>query len=179
MTIEATPSYFPQSTNYVNTSIVKPATPDVIVFDNSNVPIDQMTDLLFENIGGQEIITIARNDIVNGQKISYSPIKNLSELAKRYGSFSLFVLPNTSETYFKNFSINLTDNTPEYGNGTGPLVYALGTSGITAEQKLWKQTQYIDETTGDLVVNVVSMASNNQVEIQILSGGIPFGDILY
>ena len=48
---------------------VKPATPDIILFDNESVPIEVMTDLIFENIGGQELINIVRSDIVNGQNV--------------------------------------------------------------------------------------------------------------
>jgi hypothetical protein len=61
----------------VQAAPVKTATPDIVLFDDSALPIEVMTDLIFENIGGQELISITRSDIVNGQKISYQPIKNL------------------------------------------------------------------------------------------------------
>jgi len=59
---------------------IKIATPDIVQFDESAIPVDAMTNLLFENIGGQEILGVARNDIVNGQDVSYNLISNLKTL---------------------------------------------------------------------------------------------------
>ena len=57
---------------------VKIATPDLLIFGEQAVAIEIMTDLIFEDIGGFELATISRHDLVNGQKVSYSPIKNLT-----------------------------------------------------------------------------------------------------
>ena len=48
---------------------VKSATPDIVLFNDDTVPIETMTDLIFEKIGGQELINIARSDTINGQKL--------------------------------------------------------------------------------------------------------------
>jgi len=56
---------------------------DTILYNDDSLPIEIMTDLIFENIGGQELINIARNDTVNGQTIIYQPIKNLTEGSRR------------------------------------------------------------------------------------------------
>ena len=50
---------------------------DTILLNDETTPIEVLADLIFENIGGQELINIARNDTVNGQKVIYQPIKNL------------------------------------------------------------------------------------------------------
>ena len=105
-------------------SAVRVATPDLILFNESPVPVDLMADLLFEDIGGQEIISIARNDIVNGQELSYSLIGNLNGLQRRYNSNNIFSLPDTIEKYFSNFSIRFDIHVPE--EGTGPLLYYVG-----------------------------------------------------
>jgi hypothetical protein len=60
-----------------NTSSIKIATPDIMIGKDEVVPIETMTNLIFEDIGGQEIINISRADLVNGQKVVYQPIKNL------------------------------------------------------------------------------------------------------
>ena len=41
---------------------VKPATTDIILYKDETTPIELMTDLIFENIGGQELINIVRAD---------------------------------------------------------------------------------------------------------------------
>jgi len=69
-------------------SSVKIATQELIDIIDDATPADQkietMTNLLFEDIGGQEIISIIRNDIVNGQNITYQPIKNVTSLYYQY-----------------------------------------------------------------------------------------------
>lgn len=84
---------------------VKPATPDLILFDDAEIPLEFITDLLFEQIGGKEIINIARNDIINGQSVSYSLIANSSSLARQYNPNNIFRVPGTSAEFFENFSI--------------------------------------------------------------------------
>lgn len=54
---------------------IKTAQPDIILFE-SDLPSSQaMIDLVLEDIGGQELINIARSDTINGQNITYQPIK--------------------------------------------------------------------------------------------------------
>jgi hypothetical protein len=84
--LTATPASPQPEPVMVQAAPVKTATPDIVLFDDSALPIEVMTDLIFENIGGQELISITRSDIVNGQKISYQPIKNLSSIQQQYNS---------------------------------------------------------------------------------------------
>jgi hypothetical protein len=140
---------------------IKIATPDIILENNEAIPQEMMIDLTFENIGGQEIIGIARNDLVNGQKVVYQPIKNLIDINFQYNSKNIISLENTSQNYFDNFPIKLDSKVPAIGKGPGGKFV------------------YLDETTGDLVVNVVNLADDEQVEIQILTTGSLLDDTIY
>ena len=66
-----------------------------------------MTDLIFENIGGQELINILRSDIINGQNISYQPIKNLTNLYFQYNPQNILALQDTDSNYFKKIPYKL------------------------------------------------------------------------
>jgi len=132
---------------------VKTATPDIVLFDDSALPIEVMTDLIFENIGGQELISITRSDIVNGQKISYQPIKNLSSIQQQYNSNNILGLQQTSDKFFAGFSIKLEDKIPEVGNG------------INGENI------YFDESTGDLIIEFINLNNDEQIETQITVNG--------
>jgi hypothetical protein len=135
------------------TSAVKVATPDIILFDDETVPIEIMTDLIFENIGGQELINIARGDIINGQKITYQPIKNISDIERQYNPNNIVGLQNTSDTYFANFPIQIKDKIPNAGSGpNGEYVY-------------------FNSINNDLTIDVVNMQNDEQVEIQIGTDG--------
>jgi hypothetical protein len=148
-------------------SAVKVATPDLILFNDSAVPVDVMADLLFEDIGGQEIISIARNDIVNGQEVSYNLIGNLNGLQRRYNSKNIFSLPDTIEKYFSNFSIRFDTHVPEEGTGPGGArVYIL-----TEDTAISRR--------GDLIIDVINMETNERVDIEVLRSGTPLGDTIY
>ena len=132
---------------------VKTAPIDTILFNDDSVPIEIMADLIFENIGGQELINIARNDTVNGQNIVYQPIKNLTAIQQQYNPNNIVSLQATSDKYFQNFSIKFDNKVPD--NPTGPN----------------GQHVYIDPTTGELVVEAVNMEADEQIEIEITISG--------
>jgi len=132
---------------------VKTAPIDTILFDDAAVPIEIMSDLIFENIGGQELISIVRSDIVNGQKVSYQPIKNLSSIQQQYNPNNILGLQQTANRFFAGFSIKLEDKIPEVGNG------------------LNGENVYFDESTGDLIIEFVNLSNDEQIETQITVNG--------
>lgn len=206
--LEAVPS-LPQPASFQGTTekAIRVATPDLILFDEEGFPVDMMLDLIFEQIGGQEIINIARNDIINGQKISYSLISNADKINNAYNTKNIFSVPNTLDSFFKNFAIRLEIHVPE--EGTAPLLYYVGelasrisegceeypiinrkTNELIAcyanllearnsleELSPPRDTVYID-TAGGLVVDVTRMGVNERVEIQVLNSGQVLSDIL-
>lgn len=159
MAIDAVPNS--PSINSVDiSSAIKPASPDIILFDSDSLPIEIMTDLIFEDIGGQELINIARNDTINGQNIVYQPIKNLAYVFSKYNSKNIVPLQDTSDSFFANFSIKLEDYLPIEGNGPGG------------------QSVYID-SEGNLVVEIVNAQPDEQIQIEILNTGELFDGTIY
>ena len=71
----------PESYSTTADANIKVASPDIILISNESLPIELLTDLIFENIGGREILNIARSDTINGQDILYQPISLYSKLA--------------------------------------------------------------------------------------------------
>jgi hypothetical protein len=155
--VDSTPLIPSSSQSYTSSTPPPPpaktAPIDTVLFDDDSVPIEVMTDLIFENIGGQELINIARNDIVNGQKISYFPIKNLTSIQQQYNPNNIISLQSTSDKYFANFPIDIDKKIPNEGNGPN------GTN------------VYIEESTGDLIIETINIESDEQVDIQIAISG--------
>ena len=143
---------------------IKIATPDIILENDAQIPIEVMTDLIFENIGGQEIINIARHDAINGQEIAYQAIKNLKDISSQYNSKNIIGLENTSDNYFKNFSIKLEEKVPSQGSGPESSGYP---------------SVYLEPETGNLVIDVINMQSDEQVEIQVMVTGNLINDTIY
>lgn len=171
MATEATPQIPNPNNNTTKNAPVKIATPDLILFSDETVPIDVMTDLVFEDIGGQELINISRNDLINGQDVVYKPIKNLSAIFFQYNPQNILALQKTSESYFKNFPIKLGDKIPECGTG-----YTLDQNGNQVPNC---KIVYTDPIDGSIVINVINMGTEEQVEVQILQQGIVLSGTIY
>jgi hypothetical protein len=143
------PSYTPPITP---SQKIKVATPDIILFDDASVPIEVMTDLIFEDIGGHELINIARFDTINGQNISYQPIKNLSLINQQYNPNNIVGLQKTSNLYFSGFAIKLEDKIPRLTNSPD------------------NNPVYMD-SLGNIVVEAINLNIDDQIEIQIIVSG--------
>jgi hypothetical protein len=140
---------------------IKVAIPELIMIASDEVPIETMTDMVFGDIGGHEIISVSRNDLVNGANISYQMVKDLQEMAIEYNPKNIIALPESSETYFNNFTIKLDKHIPAVGNGVDG------------------QNVYFDELTGDLIIEVVNMTPGDNIEVEFITSTSLFGDTIY
>lgn len=137
----------------------KIATPDIIL--ESTIEAPSVQALFLEGIASKELISIVRNDVVNGKATTYSPIKNLSSLGIVYGPKTLIPLQDASDTFFDNFPIKLEQKVPDVGTGPfGNIVY-------------------IEPETNDLIINVINLADDEKVEVQILRRGEFLDDTIY
>lgn len=132
---------------------IKTATPENILWDTAVMPVEILTDLIFENIGGKELLSLTRHDTVNGDNVSNQLIKNLTFLNQEYSSKKIISLQNTSDKYFSNFSIKLDSKIPFEGNG--PLGSNI----------------YTDSQTQDIVIELVNLEVDERLEVQIGIGG--------
>lgn len=138
---------------------VKSSTPQYILYDESNTNSEIIVDLLFENLSSHELVNIARNDNINGQKFFYNPIKNLVNIQAQFNPNNILRLQDTSEEYFKKYPIKLDDKIPNQGNGVnGTNVYF--------------------DVDGNLIIETVNNAIDEQVEVQIALGGTIYEAIL-
>lgn len=148
---------------------VKIATLDLILEQEDTVSIEIMTDLIFEDIGGYELATISRHDLVNGQKVTYVPIKNLTDLYLQYNPNNVLRL-QSSDSFFKSLSLSIFNHIPICGNG-----YDL-VNGVKVPNC---KSVYIDPITGDLVINLINVKEGEQAEVEILTAGNIFDDTIY
>ncbi len=147
-----TPIILGQMISSSNVNLVKTATPDIILFDDQSLSTESMADLIFENIGGQELINISRNDTINGQEISYQPIKNVKLLQQSYNPNNILGIQKTSDKYFSGFPILFDQKFPNEGSG------------------LNGQNIYVDEL-GNLVIEAIGLNNDEQIEVQLSTSG--------
>ena len=165
--VDPTPQIPDSQINSKKTNGIKVATPDLIVFNEAALPVDALSQLLFESLGAQEIVNISRSDIINGQNVAYSLIGNLDSLRQRYNSENIFSLPDNSKKYFKNFGIRFDVHYPE--KGTGP-----------SDQRAYiVEEESAVAKPGDLVIDVTNMETNERVDVEILRSGFSLGDTIY
>ena len=147
-----TPIVLGQMISSSSVNLVKTATPDIILFDDQSLSTESMADLIFENIGGQELINISRNDTINGQEISYQPIKNVKLLQQSYNPNNILGIQKTSDKYFAGFPILFNQKFPNEGTG------------------LNGQNIYVDEL-GNLVIEAIGLNNDEQIEVQLSTSG--------
>ncbi len=160
MAVEATANQATATQKVDPKDAIKVASPSLIQLSNPTLSLEAMVEIGFQDIGGQELINISRSDAINGQDIIYSIIKNLKSVLLEYNSNNIIKLQGTSDNYFKNFSIRLEQKLPK--DGTGPN----------------KETVYIEESTGNLVINLINLERGEQVEIEIINQGETFDDTI-
>jgi len=153
--VSATPFSINSFIETFNTTASKTAPIDTILFDDDSVPIEVMTDIIFEDIGGHELINVARNDTIAGQVIRYQPIKNLTSIQQQYNPNNIVSLQDTSDKYFANFAIRLQNHLLDFGDGSGPN----------------GEFVFISTTSGDLIIEMKDLELDYQIEVETAEGG--------
>jgi hypothetical protein len=144
---------------------IKSASPDVVLFNDEEVPVEVMYSRIFEKIGALELIDLSRSEIINGQFVKNSPITNSQSINFFYNSLNIFKAPGDIRSTFDNFGIKFLNYIP--ANGTGPILDPL-----SGERSI----VYVSDETGGIVVDVTNLTLNERVQIQVLQDGKILGD---
>lgn len=93
-------------------SDIKVADPQYILSIDPAATIEEMQNTLWQNIGGHEIISLARRDLVDGKNINYNLISDLSKLFAEYNPKTILSIENSSPLYFNAFGIKFEKYLP-------------------------------------------------------------------
>jgi hypothetical protein len=159
----------PPDTNYSNSEPVVQLPPpppqmvrvperDVVSLAQETVSAETITNLLFENVGANELTKFVRHDTVEGINPYYDVISNLSDIKRKFDPSNLISLQKTNSSFFDIFPINLQDKIPS--------------DAYLLENNLTDYV-YID-TNGDFVIEVVNLKDSEIVEIEIDTSGTIF-----
>jgi hypothetical protein len=165
--VSATPAVPAPLPTVKNTS-TKSANPADIILDPVVTNYELMAKLTLEKIGGQELISIARHDTVNGQNVIYQPIKNVSDVAIAYNPQNMISFPDSSDTYFKSFAIKLEAHIPQDVNGQ-----------VSIDMFDKPNNVYYNPLTESIVIENVGLKRDHDIEVQMLSSGKVFSDTIY
>jgi hypothetical protein len=95
------------ASNYVAPEGVKQADPDIVILDTETISPELLIQLEYENVSGTELINISRSDIIDGQQVVYSPIKNLSSLRRKYNPNNIIAISSSSASIFSKYLIDI------------------------------------------------------------------------
>jgi hypothetical protein len=179
MTVNSTPAIPAPVPSRPNQDSVKIATPDILIENQTKViPVDTMSDMIFQEIGGHELISISRNDLVNGRNMSYQLIRNLEDISIEYNSQTILPIPGGSADYFNSFSIRFNDHIPtvrfnpeteQYFYIENPA-YGPGSTGSTV---------YIEDESGDLIIDLTGIKDTHRIEVEIIEKATLEDDTIY
>jgi hypothetical protein len=150
------PQYNPAADVQVQPGLVRIPERDVVSLAGQSVDSETIVNLLFENIGAVELTKFVRHDTVDGINPYYDIISNLSEVKRRFDPSRLISIQKPDSSNFDIYSIKLQDKIPddEYLSNNNISDYV-----------------YFDDTTGDLIIEVVNMSESEIVEVQIDTSG--------
>ena len=168
VTFSATVSTASNNTPYTYTPpdvVVKTPTRDVVNFtDDSNIGVELLTNLLFENLGANELVKFERHDTIEGTNATYDIISNLSSIQKQFDPSNLISRQKVDRSYFDIFNIKLENKIPsDKYLRNNPKTDGSGQVNLT-------DYVYID-SLGNLVIELVNMNFDEVVEVEIESGG--------
>ena len=95
------------------TSQVKISAVNVINRNYEATSVDQMERLYFQNVGGTEILSVARHDTVGGEEVVFNNVDNLSELRSQFNPLNILMTTNLNSLF------------SEYGVDIGQKIGAL------------------------------------------------------
>ena len=126
---------------------IRQADPDVVQYDNTTVPADIMTDLIYTAVGGIEFSNVARHDTVDGKDVSYSLVKKLSLLDEIYDPNKVLTLNRTIIEGQPRYSIEL------------------------ANKIIDEELMFTMDENGNLVITLQNLSEEEYVEVEIASSG--------
>jgi hypothetical protein len=138
------PSPWITTQSYTAPTGIKQADPDIVLGPATDTSGDFIVERFFEQLGGTELINLSRHDLIDGIKVEYNPIANLSELRKRFNPNNIIAIDYLSLNEFARPSIDLLSRGP--------------------------QEPYFDEE-GNLVVEIDIIRSQENIEVEISERG--------
>lgn len=125
------------------------ADPDIVLSVPEALAVDLQAELILQDIGGIELITMSRHDTVNGQNVVYQPFKDVDTLAIEYSPLVITGFSPTLKQYKSTFSIQIDEKQTEAPEITGSIYVDTEVSG----------------TASNIVVELENLAESDNIEI--------------
>jgi hypothetical protein len=137
-----------------NVDVVKIADANIVTYDYEQSSIEELEKLYFQNIGGTEILTVARHDNVGGEDVTYALVDNLKELNTEFNPLNILTTESIHK-HFNRFAIDMTQRIDSIN-----------------------QAIYVNEEEPMLMVYLYDIKPDEYVQIQVanVANDTDFGD---
>lgn len=139
---------------------IKIAIPDLLVED-PNMSIDTMTDYVFAEIGGQEILSTSRHDLIDSPLSENNKISDAGSAYRR----TKYIEPSDGiANNFRSFQVNINDHIPE------SISDVIRLAGLSEEADIVeKKDNIFVESDGSIHIVLKNLKSNYKVEVEFLT----------
>jgi hypothetical protein len=152
--VDSTNAFLPEPIYKSEEKNIKIATPDILL-DNELLSLETMGDYVFATIGGTELLSVSRHDLIN------SPYNNgyttLKDAGTVFTDQDTIVFKDSSRSIFNTFTIDLNYHIPQQTEN--PLIQN-------------------DLSSGTVTINLKNLQQDYIVETQILSAGTVINGIM-
>lgn len=153
----------PVSKNIIDS--LKIADPQFILSTDPAATIEEMQNTLWQSIGGHEIISLARRDLVDGKNINYQLISDLQKLFAEYNPKTIASIENSTPLYFGKFGIKFERYLPSQ--------YDLEQIDPTLQNPI------AVDANNNITIYVSNIKDSYDVEVQSITSQEIFRDTIY
>jgi len=148
--VDSTNSFLPEPIYKSEEKNIKIATPDILL-DNELLSLETMGDYVFAEIGGIELLSASRHDLINSPyNNGYTP---LGDAGTVFTNQNAIVFKDGSKNVFNTFTIDLNYHIPQLSGN-----------------KLIEN----DTVSGTVTINLKNLQIDYIVETEIISSGTVF-----
>ena len=155
----------PPGQDSVNYTPVKIPDAEVVVFLQDQVSADALEKLYFEDVGGTEILAVARHDTVGGEPVATAPIANLEDIKLQFNPLNILSSINSNEL-FNQFAIDMSArvwDTNDSVYGEAEWIEGVDEDGIAT-----------NTLKGYIVVSVDDLKADEYIQVQVAGNNVDY-----
>jgi len=158
----------PPGQDQVNYTPVKIPEANVVAFLQEQVGADALEKLYFEDVGGTEILSVARHDTIGGEPVATAPIANIEDILSSFNPLNILTSTNMDEL-FNQFAIDMSTHVKN-------LYTAIGIE-RDAEVRIDEEGNEREVSVNYLYIQLDNLAADEYVQIQVAPDDM--GDTIY
>lgn len=153
-------------------SAVKLPTRQIVNYQTAPALPEYIAEILFEDIGGTELINMVRHDTVSGINVAYNIISNLTQINLKFDPSLALAGYGTYDPIFSRYKIKLETKIPleEFYTLTEDIAQTPISPETSANIDNVANNFYIN-SDGDLVIELTNILSDEIVELEVRSDG--------